>query len=39
MVNVFVKIKLTNLKDMFLKSAGARRGKPREVSVESLVDT
>jgi len=39
MGKVIVKIKLTNLKDMFLKSAGARRGKPREVHVEALVDT
>ena len=27
------------MKDLFLKSAGARRGKPREVNVEMLVDT
>ena len=36
---VIVTIKLTNLKDLFLKSAGARPGKPRAVSVETLVDT
>jgi predicted aspartyl protease len=39
MGKVIVKIKLTNLKDTFLKSAGARRTKPREVEVEALVDT
>jgi predicted aspartyl protease len=39
MGKVIVKVKLTNLKDMFLKSAGARRSKPREVSVQTLVDT
>ena len=39
MGKVVVKVKLTNLKDMFLKSAGARRSKPREVTVETLVDT
>src|SRR6266540_7363805 len=39
MGKVIVKVKLTNLKDMFLKSAGARRSKPREVHVETLVDT
>jgi predicted aspartyl protease len=36
---VIVKIKLTNLKDAFLKAAGARKAKPREVEVEALVDT
>ena len=39
MGKVIVTIKLTNLKDLFLKSAGARPGKPRAVSVETLVDT
>jgi predicted aspartyl protease len=39
MGKVIVKIKLTNLKDAFLKSAGARKAKPREVEVEALVDT
>ena len=39
MGKVIVKIKLTNLKDTFLKSAGARKTKPREVEVEALVDT
>jgi len=39
MGQVIVKIKLTNLKDAFLKAAGARKAKPREVEVEALVDT
>jgi len=39
MGKVFVKIKLTNLRDSFLKTAGARRDNPREVEVEALVDT
>jgi predicted aspartyl protease len=39
MGKVIVKIKLTNLKDAFLKAAGARKTKPREVEVEALVDT
>ena len=39
MGKVIVKIKLTNLKDAFLKSAGARKARPREVEVEALVDT
>lgn len=39
MGKVIVKIKLTNLKDAFLKEAGARRAKPRAVEVEALVDT
>ena len=39
MGKVVVTIKLTNLKDLFLNSAGARRGKPREMQVETLVDT
>ena len=39
MGKVIVKIKLTNLKDIFLKSAGARRAGPRVIEVESLVDT
>ncbi len=38
MGKVIVKIKLTNLKDVFLKTAGARKGKAREVEVEALVD-
>lgn len=39
MGKVIVKIKLTNLKDTFLKAAGARKAKPRAVEVEALVDT
>ena len=39
MGKVIVKIKLTNLKDAFLKTAGARKAKPREIEVEALVDT
>jgi len=39
MGKVIVKLKLTNLKDAFLKSAGARKAKPRTVEVEALVDT
>ncbi len=39
MGKVVVTIKLTSLKDYFLKSAGARKAKPRSVEVESLVDT
>ncbi len=39
MGKVIVKIKLTNLKDAFLKAAGTRKAKPREVEVEALVDT
>ena len=39
MGKVMVKIKLTNLKDVFLKTAGARKAKAREVEVEALVDT
>ena len=39
MGEILVTIKLTNLKDMFLKSAGARRSKPREMQVETLVDS
>jgi len=39
MGKVIVKIKLTNLKDTFLKEAGVRKAKPREVEVEALVDT
>ena len=38
MGKVIVKIKLTNLKDIFLKSAGARRTEPRVIEVSSLVD-
>jgi clan AA aspartic protease len=36
---VIVKIKLTNLKDIFLKEASVRRTSPRTIEVESLVDT
>ena len=36
---VIVRVKLTNLKDTFLKQAGVRRGKPRAVEVDALVDT
>ncbi len=39
MGNVIVKVKLTSLKDLFLKDAGARRTRPRQVEVEALVDT
>jgi clan AA aspartic protease len=39
MGKVIVKIKLTNLKDTFLNTAGARKAKPREIEVEALVDT
>ncbi len=39
MGKVIVKFKLTNLKDTFLKSAGARKARPRAVEVEALVDT
>ena len=39
MGKVFVTLKLTNLKDAFLKAAGARKAKPRAVEVEALVDT
>jgi clan AA aspartic protease len=39
MGKVIVKIKLTNLKDTFLKEAGARKAKPREVEVKALVDS
>lgn len=39
MGKVVVKIKLTNLKDSFLKAVGARKAKPRAVEVEALVDT
>jgi len=39
MGKVIVKIKLTNLKDAFLKAAGVRPGKPRTVEVDALVDT
>jgi predicted aspartyl protease len=38
MGKIMVKIKLTNLKDTFLKTAGARKAKPREVEVEARVD-
>ena len=39
MGKVIVKLKLTNLKDAFLKSAGARKAKPRAVEIEALVDS
>jgi clan AA aspartic protease len=39
MGKIFVKIKLTNLKDAFLKAAGARKAGPRAVEVQALVDT
>lgn len=39
MGKVIVKIKLTNLKDAFLKAAGARKAKPRTLEAEALVDT
>ena len=39
MGRVVVQIKLTNLKDKFLKAAGARRTKPRSMEVDALVDT
>jgi len=35
---VIVTIRLTNLKDSFLKAAGARRARPRTVAVEALMD-
>lgn len=39
MGKVIVKLRLTSLKDLFLRGAGARRGRPRQVEVEALVDT
>ena len=39
MGKIIVTIQLTNLKDTFLKAAGARSGRPRTVAVEALVDT
>jgi predicted aspartyl protease len=39
MGKVIVKIKLTNLKDAFLKEAGARKAKPRTLEADALVDT
>jgi predicted aspartyl protease len=36
---IMVKIKLTNLKDAFIKEAGAHKAKPREVEVEAQVNT
>jgi len=39
MGKVMVKIKLTNLKDLFLKQANVRKAVPRAIKVESLVDT
>ena len=38
MGKVIVKLKLTNLKDIFLKGAGARKAKPRQTATEALVD-
>jgi clan AA aspartic protease len=38
MGKVIVKIRLTNLKDIFLKNAGARKAEPRVIEVVSLVD-
>src|SRR5438093_8877603 len=39
MGKVIVRIKLTNLRDIFLKDANVRKAGPRAVEVESLVDT
>ena len=39
MGKIIVTIKTTNLKDVFLSQAGARKGKPRSVEVEAVVDT
>ena len=39
MGKVIVHIKVTNLKDTFLKEAGVRQDKPRTLTVEALVDT
>jgi predicted aspartyl protease len=39
MGKIIVKIKLTNLKDAFLKAAGVRKAGPRVVEVQALVDT
>ena len=39
MGKVIVKLKLTNLKDSFLKAAGARKAKPRTLEIEARVDT
>ena len=39
MGKVIVTLKLTNLKDTFLKAAGARKASPRSVEIEALVDT
>ena len=39
MGKIIVRIKTTNLKDVFLNQAGARKGKPRSVEVEAVVDT
>jgi clan AA aspartic protease len=39
MDKIIVEIKLTNLKDVFLKAAGARKGAPRGAKVDALVDT
>jgi predicted aspartyl protease len=38
MGKVIVKIKLTNLRDAFLKTAGVRKAKLRQIEVEALVD-
>lgn len=39
MGKVIVTLKLTNLSDLILKRAKARKAKPRQVQVEALVDT
>lgn len=39
MGKVTVTLKLTNLKDTFLRTAGARKSKARAMDVEALVDT
>ena len=39
MGKVIVTLKLTNLKDTYLKAAGARKGRARSVEIEALVDT
>ena len=39
MGKVIVKIKLTNVTDSILKTAGARKAQPRTVEVDAMVDT
>jgi len=39
MGKVIVTVKLTNLKDTFLKAEGVRKARPRAVEIEALVDT